>query len=76
MTKRGYFKESSSTTRQISFPSKIFKDRSLSVLEALTEYLKDSRSLTYHEIAVLLNRDDRTIWACYNRAKGKRGAQE
>jgi len=56
----------------ISIPSSIFKDRSLSVLEAITEYLKDKKSLTYHEIAVLLNRDDRTIWTCYQRAKKKR----
>ena len=36
------------------------------------EYLKDKLNLTYHEIAVLLNRDDRTIWTCYNIAKKKR----
>ena len=63
---------SSTLPRSISFPSSVFKDRSLSVLEALSEYLKDKKRLTYHEIAQLLNRDDRTIWTCYKRAKRKR----
>ena len=56
----------------VSIPSSIFKDRTLSVLEVLTEFLKEQENLTYHEIAVLLGRDDRTIWTCYNRAKKKR----
>ena len=56
-------------------PSSIFLDRGVSVLEAIVEYLKDKRELTYHKIAVLLNRDDRTIWTCYNRAKKKRGGE-
>jgi len=30
------------------------------------------KGLTYHEIAVITNRDDRTIWTVYNRAKKKR----
>ncbi|MFH2028209.1 MAG: hypothetical protein ABIJ08_03655 [Nanoarchaeota archaeon] len=53
-------------------PSTIFRDRKISVLEAVVEYLKDEKNLTYHEIAVLLNRDDRTVWTCYSRAKKKR----
>jgi len=56
----------------ISIPSSIFKDRTLSVLETLTEFLKEQEGLTYHEIAVLIGRDDRTIWTCYSRAKKKR----
>ena len=57
--------------RVILIPLSIFLDRSVSVLEAVSEYLKDSKELSYHEIAVILNRDDRTIWTCYNRAKKK-----
>ena len=60
------------TTESVSLPSKIFKDRGLSVLEVLVEHLKDGHSLTYHEIAVLLNRDDRTIWTVYHRTQKKR----
>lgn len=56
-------------------PVSIFQDRSLSVLEAISEYMKDSVGLTYHEIAEILNRDDRTIWTCYHRAKNKRTKQ-
>ena len=56
----------------ILIPLSIFLDRSVSVLEAVSEYLKDSKKFSYHEIAVLLNRNDRTIWTCYNRAKNKR----
>ena len=57
--------------RVILIPLSVFLDRGVSVLEAISEYLKDSKELSYHEIAVLLNRDDRTIWTCYNRAKKK-----
>jgi len=57
---------------QLPIPTLIFKDRSISVLEAMVEYLKDEKQLSYHEIAILLNRDDRTIWTCYSRAKKKR----
>lgn len=53
-------------------PILIFKDRSLSVLETITEYLKDKFNLRYCQIASSLNRDDRTIWTAYKRAKRKR----
>ena len=60
--------------KKISFlvPLLIFKDRSVSFLEALTEYLKDHFNLKYCQIAALLNRDQRTIWTVYNRVKIKR----
>jgi hypothetical protein len=59
--------------KEILIPSGIFLDRTLSVLETIVEYLKEKKGLTYHEIAIFLNRDDRTIWTCYNRALKKRG---
>jgi hypothetical protein len=59
-------------SKTLNIPSSIFKDRSLSVLEILVEYLKEKKQLTYHEIAQLLNRNDRTIWTVYHRAKQKR----
>ena len=60
--------------KKISFlvPLFIFKDRSLSFLEALTEYLKENFNLKYCQIAALLNRDQRTVWTVYQRAKIKR----
>jgi len=57
----------------INIPSYIFKDRTLSVLEAIVKYLKEDRMLLYHDIAVLLKRDDRTIWTVYSRVKKKHG---
>ncbi|MBN1386409.1 hypothetical protein JW968_05555 [Candidatus Woesearchaeota archaeon] len=59
----------------VNIPSEVFKDRSISVLEAMVEYLKDRKELSFHEIAVLLNRNDRTIWTVYHRTQQKRRAQ-
>ncbi|MDO8740267.1 MAG: hypothetical protein Q7J54_01690 [Candidatus Woesearchaeota archaeon] len=59
---------------KVGIPVSILKDRKLSALEAISEYLKESLNMNYHEIAVLMNRDDRTIWTVYNRAKKKRNA--
>jgi len=56
----------------LSIPLSVLSDRTVSVLEIIVEYLKDSHHLSYHEIAVTLNRDDRTVWTAYNRAKTKR----
>jgi predicted DNA-binding protein (UPF0251 family) len=58
---------------ELTIPLNIFKDRSLSILEHIARYLKEDHGMTYHEIAVLLNRDDRTIWTVYNRARKKLG---
>ena len=55
-----------------SIPVSILKDRNLSVLENVVSYLKNTFGLTYHKIAVLLNRDDRTIWTVYQRGKKKK----
>ena len=55
-----------------SVPLSIFKDRSLSVLETLVFYLKN-RGLSLKEISTLINRDQRTIWTVFNRAKKKKG---
>ena len=64
--------EDKKEVKKVEIPSNIFRDRTLSVLEIMVEYLKEEINLSYHEIAVLLNRDDRTIWTVYNRAKKKR----
>ena len=50
-------------------------DRSLSVLEVMVEYLKEHEALSFHQIAALTNRDDRTIWTVYSRAKKKRATE-
>ncbi len=56
----------------VSIPSAVFRDRTLKPLEAMVEYLREHHNLTIHQIAKLLNRDDRTIWTVYHRAKVKR----
>jgi hypothetical protein len=53
-------------------PVSILQDRNLSVLENIVSYLKDTFDLAYHKIALLLNRNDRTIWTVYQRAKKKK----
>ena len=55
-----------------SIPVSILQDRNLSVLENVASYLKDTFGLTYHKVAILLNRNDRTIWTVYQRAKKKK----
>jgi DNA-directed RNA polymerase specialized sigma24 family protein len=56
----------------LKIPLRVLRDRTLAVLEAIVEYLKEEKHLKYVEIAKLLNRDQRTIWTVYNRAKKKR----
>ena len=53
-------------------PSSVLRDSSISVLEAIVEFLKDKKGLTYHQIGELINRDERNVWTVYQRAKKKR----
>ena len=53
-------------------PLSIFREKDLSILENLVSYLKLNLRLSFHQIAVLLQRDDRTIWTVYKRALKKR----
>jgi len=59
-------------TTGYSIPVTILSDRTLSALEHVTIYLKETHGLSYKEIATLLNRDQRTIWTTYQRAAQKR----
>jgi protein involved in ribonucleotide reduction len=52
-------------------PASIFSNTKLSALESVVSYIKDEFSLSYHEIALLLKRNDRTIWTVYQRANKK-----
>ena len=56
--------------KEILIPVTIFNKR-LGGLEAVTRYLKENLNMSYHEIAELLKRDDRTIWTAYNKAREK-----
>jgi hypothetical protein len=56
----------------VLIPSSIFRDRTLKVLEVLVVFLKDEKGMNYHDIGLLLNRDERTIWTVYHRSEKKR----
>jgi hypothetical protein len=55
---------------EIFIPASIFKNRSLTVLEAMIVYLKE-KNLKYSKIAQILNRDQRNIWTLYSLALKK-----
>lgn len=50
-----------------------FFSKKTSILETAVYYLKKNHDLTLHQIAVILKRDDRTIWTLYHRALKKNG---
>lgn len=60
----------------VLIPIQVFQDRRVAVLEALVEYLKDVRALSYHEIGIILSRNDRTVWTVHMRVKTKRSVNE
>ena len=61
------------TPSNMWIPSSVLRDNSISVLEAIVEFLKEKKGLTYHQIGELINRDQRNVWTVYQRAKKKRG---
>jgi hypothetical protein len=54
---------------EYSVPVSIFGKENYSVFELIVYYLKDKMGLRYSQIALLLHRDQRTIWTVYNRKK-------
>jgi len=56
----------------IQIPLSVVTDRSISILEVVVEYLRDRAGFTNHEIAVMLNRSDKTVSTVYNRTRKKR----
>lgn len=52
-------------------PAKTFADRSLGPTECLIRFLRDREGLGYTQIARLIHRDPRTIWAAYHHAQRK-----
>src|SRR3989338_3345974 len=67
-------------SKEILIPVSIFEAENLSALEAVCKYLKEDLDISYSKIALLLNRNSRTIWTTYNnalsKAKGKLAAKE
>ena len=56
----------------ILIPVSVLRNLNFTLLENIVVYLKENLRFNYHEIAVLLQRDDRTIWTVYSRVKKKR----
>jgi len=65
--KKGKKKKRKVIVDDLSLPITIFTNK-LGGLEGIAKYLKENLGLTYHEIAELLSRDDRTIWTSYNKS--------
>lgn len=51
-------------------PLTIFTKK-LSILEAVVKYLKEEINLSYHQIGIVLQRNERNIWHTYQHAKKK-----
>ena len=51
-------------------PVEIFSQK-LSPAEAVVKYLKENQQISFHEIALKTNRDERGIWSSYARARKK-----
>ena len=66
---KDFVKQLDSST--IFLPTGIFSNRKLSFLESIVKYLKENLGYTNHEIALLINRDERNVWTLYNRAQKK-----
>src|SRR3989338_7169912 len=63
--------EEKPVSKDILIPVSIF-DENLSALESVCKYLKENLDLGFSKIALLLNRDARTIWTTYSNALKKR----
>ena len=60
-------------SRQIMVPVSAISNRSFSTLESVVGFVKDL-DYSNHEVAQMLNLNDRTIWTVYDRVKKKRGS--
>ena len=72
VAKRKYPEPLSVAPSEFYVPVTILRDKKFSVLEHLVSHLRDSYNLRYHQVALLLDRDDRTVWTVYQRAKRKK----
>ena len=54
----------------VHIPASVFNN-SLAPLEAVVLFLKEQMGYSFHKIALLLKRDDRTIWLTYSNAAKK-----
>ncbi|MBD3163711.1 hypothetical protein GF323_00760 [Candidatus Woesearchaeota archaeon] len=67
-----YSKFIESADDSLLLPAELFRKRKLSVLESTCTHMKESFGYSYHKIASILGRDERTVWTAVNRARNKR----
>lgn len=60
---------------ELKLPLHIFHNKTLSPMEAIITFLKQ-QNLTYHEISLLLHRNERNIWTIFNSAKKKQSKEK
>ena len=60
---------------EAEIPVSAISDRSFSTLESVVGFIK-GKGYSNHEVAAMLHRDDRTIWAVYDSVKKKRGMKK
>jgi hypothetical protein len=65
------FKGMNVKREELIVPLSVFFSRQISILEALCLYLKENFGLNYHDIGLLLERDERTVWTVVSRARKK-----
>ena len=65
------FIEEKKVAKEVLIPVSVFSTEELSALESVCKYLKEDLEFSYNKIALLLNRNHRTIWTTYNNAIGK-----
>jgi hypothetical protein len=63
--------ELSAKPEQPMIPVAIFCSRELGVLECAVKFCKESLGMSFNDIAKAIKRDNRTIWATYDKAKKK-----
>ena len=56
----------------VKIPMHVFHNNKLTPLEAIVVFLKEEHNLTYHEISLMINRDERNVWTVYHNAKKKK----
>lgn len=55
----------------VKLPLHIFHNNRLTPLEAIITFLKEEHNLSYHELSLLIKRDERNVWTIYHNAKKK-----
>lgn len=63
-----FLEEQKKKIQASNIPVSIFASKELGILEALVKYLKENQNLELKNIALMLNRDQATVWNSYNDA--------